>query len=235
MILTFPVYTRPGFFLEHDAQRGCVVIGHGNSTSRHLHFIIVDSVSLISFKIFTHKTPFEGVPMPHGLVAFLVQGTTPIHPNATSTEGVSIPAPSRPPLKRRRTPAYPMPASSSDALEEAANAAAAAIPSEEEGLSAARRGLCDEMWSLLQLCWKYEPRARPTMETVIQSLKKIVGASTAAVKNITACVRKVSVYPVATGGQCDVCLFCNSRAPADSLTCRYTSANSLPTHMKRLP
>lgn len=162
------------------------------------------SLAMVILQIFTHKTPFEGVPMPHGLVAFLVQGTTPTHPSITMAESLSA---SRPRLKRKRTaPASPMPASSSDALEAAAVAAAAVIPSEEENHSAVRRGLSDEVWSLLQLCWKYDPRARPTMDAVVQRLKEIMEKSTIGVKNITACVRKTTIYPVATGGQCDIYL-----------------------------
>lgn len=153
-------------------------------------------------QIFTHKTPFENVPMPHGLVAFLVQGTTPSHPTAVSTEQSG--APFRVPLKRKRTNESPMPQSKFDALETAAVAAAAIIPSEEEGYNAVNRGLSNEMWSLLQWCWKYDPRARPTMDIIIQRLKDITQTTSVGLRNVTANVRKTTIYPVATGGQCDV-------------------------------
>ncbi|CAE6388291.1 unnamed protein product [Rhizoctonia solani] len=164
------------------------------------------SLALVILQIFTHKTPFEGVPMPHGLVAFLVQGPTPNHPSTASTEAVSANTPVRPTLKRKRTPVHPMPATSDDALKAAAIAAAEVLPSEEEGQSAVERGLSDEMWSILQSCWKYEPRARPTMNKILQRLNEIAPTSVIGVKNITAQVRKTTIFPVATGGQCDIFL-----------------------------
>ncbi|KAF8706761.1 Protein tyrosine kinase, partial [Rhizoctonia solani] len=157
-------------------------------------------------EIFTHKTPFEGVPMPHGLVAFLVQGPIPNHPSTTLTEVMSTITPVRPILKRKRTPVYTIPATSDDALKAAAIAAAEVLPSEEEGQRAVERGLSDKMWSLLQSCWKYEPRARPTMNKILQSLNEIAPTSVIGVKNITAQVRKTTIFPVATGGQCDIFL-----------------------------
>jgi hypothetical protein len=176
------------------------------------HFAGEDTLAIISrateftiFQIFTHKTPFEGVPMPHGLVAFLIQAPTPNHPSANSTEVVSATAPVRPSLKRKRTPVHPMPATNYDALKAAAIAAAEVLPSEEEGHSAVKRGLSDEMWSLLQSCWKYEPHARPTMNKILKRLNEIVPVAVSVVKNVTAQVRKTTIFPVATGGQCDVC------------------------------
>ncbi|CEL52601.1 hypothetical protein RSOLAG1IB_05806 [Rhizoctonia solani AG-1 IB] len=164
------------------------------------------SLALIILQIFTHKTPFEGVPMPHGLVAFLIQAPTPNHPSANSTEVVSATAPVRPSLKRKRTPVHPMPATNYDALKAAAIAAAEVLPSEEEGHSAVKRGLSDEMWSLLQSCWKYEPHARPTMNKILKRLNEIVPVAVSVVKNVTAQVRKTTIFPVATGGQCDIFL-----------------------------
>ncbi|ELU41974.1 protein tyrosine kinase domain-containing protein [Rhizoctonia solani AG-1 IA] len=161
---------------------------------------------MLSADIFTHKTPFEGVPMPHGLVAFLVQGPIPNHPSTTLTEVMSTITPVRPILKRKRTPAYTIPATSDDALKAAAIAAAEVLPSEEEGQRVVERGLSDKMWSLLQSCWKYEPRARPTMNKILQSLNEIAPTSAIGVKNITAQVRKTTIFPVATGGQCDIFL-----------------------------
>ncbi|KAL5638310.1 hypothetical protein ACGC1H_005108 [Rhizoctonia solani] len=164
------------------------------------------SLALIILQIFTHKTPFEGVPMPHGLVAFLIQGPTPTHPFMAAVESVGVTIPVRPTLKRKRTPVHPMPATSDDAVRAAAIAAAEAIPSEEEGQCAVQRGLRNDMWSLLQSCWKYEPRARPTMSKVLQRLNEIIPTSATGVKNITAQVRKKTILPVATGGQCDIFL-----------------------------
>ncbi|KAF8756424.1 hypothetical protein RHS01_04465 [Rhizoctonia solani] len=140
------------------------------------------------FTNFTHKTPFEGVPMPHGLVAFLVQGPIPNHPSTTLTEVMSTITPRR-------------------CAKSAAIAAAEVLPSEEEGQRAVERGLSDKMWSLLQSCWKYEPRARPTMNKILQSLNEIAPTSAIGVKNITAQVRKTTIFPVATGGQCDFVTF----------------------------
>ncbi|KAJ1306011.1 hypothetical protein OPQ81_010726 [Rhizoctonia solani] len=179
--------------------------GRVSSTSMMLS-ADVWSLALVILQIFTHKTPFEGVPMPHGLVAFLIQGPIPTHPSMASIESVGTTVPVRPTLKRKRTPAHPMPATSDDALKAAAIAAAEFIPSEEEGQSAVQRGLSDDMWSLLQSCWKYEPRARPTMSRVLQRLNEIAPTSTIRVKNVTAQVRKTSIFPVATGGQCDIFL-----------------------------
>ncbi|KAG8730858.1 Mitogen-activated protein kinase [Ceratobasidium sp. 423] len=164
------------------------------------------SLALIIFQIFTHKTPFEGVPMPHGLVAFLIQGPIPNHPSMAITESLGTTIPVRPTLKRKRTPVHPMPATSDDALKAAAIAAAEAIPSEEEGQSVVKRGLSNDMWSLLQSCWKFEPRARPTMDKILQRLNEITPKCTIGVKNVTAQVRKTTIFPVATGGQCDIFL-----------------------------
>ncbi|KAG8678359.1 hypothetical protein FRC08_017840, partial [Ceratobasidium sp. 394] len=161
------------------------------------------SLAMVIFQIFTHKTPFEGVPMPHGLVAFLYQGPTPAHPSAS--EGSDVLA-SGIPQKRKRTPGFPMPTSQAAALEAAAIAAAAVVPSKAEGHSAVGRGLTNEMWSLLRWCWKYDPRARPTMDEVVLRLKEIGESCSVGLKNITALVRKTKPAPVANGGQCDVFL-----------------------------
>lgn len=147
--------------------------------------------------------------MPYGLVAFLVQGITPSHPTAPPSEKSG--APPKISSKRRQTNESPMPRSNFDALEAAAVAAAAVLPSEEEGHNAVNRGLSDEMWSLLQWCWKYDPRARPTMDVIIRRLKDITQTTSAGLRNLTANVRKTTIYPVATGGQCDVSL--GSREP----------------------
>ena len=142
--------------------------------------------------------------MPHGLIAFLIQGPIPTHPFMATAESVGVTIPVRPTLKRKRTLAHPMPATSDDAVRAAAIAAAEVIPSEEEGQCAVQRGLTNAMWSLLQSCWKYEPHARPTMSRVLQRLSEVVPTSAIGVKNITAQVRKKTILPVATGGQCDV-------------------------------
>ncbi|KAF8608237.1 kinase-like protein [Ceratobasidium sp. AG-I] len=162
------------------------------------------SLAMVILQIFTHKTPFENVPMPYGLVAFLVQGTTPSHPTTVPAEQSG--APLRVPLKRKHTNESPMPQSNFDALETAAVAAAAVLPSGEEGHNAVNRGLSDEMWSLLQWCWKYDPRARPTMDMITQRLKDITQTTSVGLKNLTSNVRKTTIYPVATGGQCDIYL-----------------------------
>ncbi|CUA66988.1 hypothetical protein RSOLAG22IIIB_02899 [Rhizoctonia solani] len=164
------------------------------------------SLALIILQIFTHKTPFEGVPMPHGLVAFLIQGPIPAHPFMGATESLGTTIPVRPALKRKRTPVHPMPANSDDAVKAAAIAAAEVIPSEEEGQCAVQRGLSNEMWSLLQSCWKFEPRARPPMSKVLQKLNEIAPTSAIGIKDITAQIRKKTILPVATGGQCDIFL-----------------------------
>ncbi|KAH7334704.1 kinase-like domain-containing protein [Rhizoctonia solani] len=180
--------------------------GRVSSTSMMLS-ADVWSLALIILQIFTHKTPFEGVPMPHGLIAFLIQGPIPTHPFMALTESMGTTVPVRPPLKRKRTPVHFMPATSDDALKAAAIAAAEVIPSEEEGLVTVQRGLSNSMWSLLQSCWKYEPRARPTMDRVLRRLSEIAPASAIGIRNITAQVRKTTIFPVATGGQCDAGLF----------------------------
>ncbi|QRW12775.1 Tyrosine kinase catalytic domain protein [Ceratobasidium sp. AG-Ba] len=159
------------------------------------------SLAMVILQIFTHKTPFEGVPMPHGLVPFLYQGPTPAHPSMNELSDVLA---SRVPHKRKRTPGFSMPQSQAAALEAAAEAAAAVVPSKAEGHSAVGRGLTTDMWSLLQWCWKYDPRARPTMDEVVQRLKEISESSCIGLKNITTRVRKTKLIPVANGGQCDV-------------------------------
>ncbi|CAE6470932.1 unnamed protein product [Rhizoctonia solani] len=181
--------------------------GRVSSTSMMLSADVWSLASIIlQFKIFTHKTPFEGVPMPHGLVAFLIQGPIPTHPFMALTESMGAIVPVRPTLKRKRTPIHPMPATNDDALRAAAIAAAEVIPSEEEGQITVQRGLSNGMWSLLQSCWKYEPRARPTMGRVLQRLNEIAPTSAVGIRNVTAQVRKTTIFPVATGGQCDIFL-----------------------------
>ncbi|KAG8746041.1 hypothetical protein FRC10_006380 [Ceratobasidium sp. 414] len=151
-------------------------------------------------QIFTHKTPFENVPVHHGLVAFIVQGATPAHPSTIPNEGLDASASPSPP-KRRRT-------SDPSELTSRFNATETtpALPSGHEGHSAVSRGLTNEMWSLLQWCWEYDPRTRPTIDMVVQRLKEIAETCTVGLKNITADVRKKTVYPVAMGGQCDIYL-----------------------------
>ncbi|KAG9124712.1 hypothetical protein FRC07_010535 [Ceratobasidium sp. 392] len=158
------------------------------------------SLAMVMLQIFTHKTPFENVPVHHGLVAFIVQGATPAYPSTIPNEGTNIPA-SASPLKRRRTSESPELASRSNPTETAHT-----LPSGHESHSAVSRGLTNEMWSLLQWCWEYDPRARPTIDMVVQRLKEVSVTCTVGLKNITAHVRKKSVYPVAMGGQCDIYL-----------------------------
>lgn len=43
------------------------------------------------------------------------------------------------------------------------------------GSSATARGLTDELWTLMQQCWRKEPTARPTMGQIRLSLKDLRG------------------------------------------------------------
>ncbi|KAG9104524.1 hypothetical protein FRC06_001610 [Ceratobasidium sp. 370] len=158
------------------------------------------SLAMVMLQIFTRKTPFDNVAVHHGLVAFIVQGATPARPSTIPNEVSDAPA-SPSPLERRQTSEPPEPASGSSATE-----TAPALPSGHEGHGAVSRGLTNEMWSLLQWCWEYDPRARPTIDMVVQRLKEIAETCTVGLKNITTHVRKKTVYPVAMGGQCDIYL-----------------------------
>ncbi|KAG9096724.1 hypothetical protein FS749_007885, partial [Ceratobasidium sp. UAMH 11750] len=158
------------------------------------------SLAMVMLQIFTHKTPFENVPVHHGLVAFIVQGATPAHPSTIPNEGSDAPVPPSP-LKRRTTAEPSELISKFNAIN-----ITPAFPSGHDSHSAVSRGLTNEMWSLLQWCWEYDPRARPTIDMVVQRLKEIAATCTVGLKNITAHVRKKMVYPVAMGGQCDIYL-----------------------------
>jgi hypothetical protein len=165
-------------------------------------------------QIFTHKAPFENIAVRHGLVAFIVQGATPAHPS----EDPDVPA-STIPTKRKRTREPPI-ATSILATPGAVNTTAADLSPGEETHNAVSRGLTTEMWSLLQWCWEHDPRARPTIDVVTQRLKEIAENCSVGIKNITACVRKKTIYPIAMGGQCDVSL--DSNLPEFTLSPRMT-------------
>ncbi|QRW25313.1 mitogen activated protein kinase [Rhizoctonia solani] len=131
VVIVFQVRGQPSLEPCNTTRRAKRITMHGTrGTVLYNHKAMFEltsgSPTLIILQIFTHKTPFEGVPMPHGLVAFLVQGPIPNHPSTTLTEYGPI-------LKRKRTPAYTIPATSDDALKAAAIAAAEVLPSEEEG------------------------------------------------------------------------------------------------------
>ncbi|KAG8678475.1 hypothetical protein FRC09_019810, partial [Ceratobasidium sp. 395] len=147
--------------------------------------------------IFTHKIPFENVPVHHGLVAFIVQGATPAHPSTIPNDAPDISASASPPKRRRTSDSF-----GTTSRTNTINVTSVS-PSGHESHSAVSRGLTNEMWSLLQWCWEYDPRARPTIDMVVQRLKEIAETCTIGLKNITAHVRKKTVYPVAMGGQCD--------------------------------
>ncbi|KIJ54455.1 hypothetical protein M422DRAFT_24402, partial [Sphaerobolus stellatus SS14] len=78
----------------------------------------------------------------------------------------------------------------------------------------------DKLWLMVQQCWSFDRKDRPTMDVVVSLLEDIVTKrggppvksaadpelSTRALMNISAQIKKLSEHPIASGGYCDLYL-----------------------------